>query len=148
MTNRDDTPGILDVLEYKKPIRQHIREFAGILAVVFLAYAGYQLHFYNATLEFAISVGLTLLILGLGYLSPITLYPVWRGWMKIAVILGSIVTSIILAIMWLGVFIPLAIILKMVGKRVMDTTFERSRESYWNTRDEKFHDFKLLERQF
>lgn len=139
---------ILDTLEHRKPIRQHVREFAYIFVIIALVYGTYQLYTQSTGSHFFWSVAVAAVLFFLGDFAPIILYPVWKVWMAIATALGFIVTSIVLTIMWLGVFMPLALILKIVGKKVMDLSFDRSRASYWNDRNEKYHDFKLLERQF
>ena len=139
---------VLDQLEHRKPIRQHIKEFACIFSVIGCGVAGYGWYYQGSLSMFVTSLLAVAALFIAGYRAPIILYPVWKAWMTLAVALGFIVTTIILFFMWLGVFIPLALLLRAIGKRVMDTTFDRTLPSYWNERDEKFHDFKLLERQF
>jgi hypothetical protein len=62
--------------------------------------------------------------------------------------LGLLVTTIILTLVWILVAIPTGIVLRLVGKKVMDVTYRTAEQSYWITRSEKSNDFKLLERQF
>lgn len=139
---------VLDALEHKKPIRQHVREFACIFSIIALGVSGYYLHWEQSTTVFVAGICAAVCLLFLGYVTPIVLYPVWKAWMTLALALGFVVTGIVLFFMWVAIFIPLALTLRLIGKRVMDLTFDRSVSSYWNDRDEKFHDFKLLERQF
>ena len=139
---------VLDTIEHKKTIRQHVREFACIFAIIACGFSAYAWYYQGSMTNFVVGFAVAGGLIATGYGLPIALYPVWKAWMTLAIGLGFIVTTVILFVMWLGVFIPLALLLRVIGKHVMDTTFDRSIPSYWNERDEKFHDFKLLERQF
>lgn len=139
---------VLDVIEHKKTIRQHVKEFASIFAIIAMGFAAYAWYYQGSLFNFSAALSIAALLLVTGYTIPIVLYPLWKIWMALAMGLGFIVTTIVLFIMWVCVFIPISIALKAIGKHVMDTTFDRSVTSYWNDRDEKYHDFKLLERQF
>jgi hypothetical protein len=44
--------------------------------------------------------------------------------------------------------VPTSIALRLFRIKVMDTTFRSPVPSYWETRNPKMDDFKLLERQF
>ena len=57
-------------------------------------------------------------------------------------------TGVILSVLWTLAMIPLAILLRMIGKRVMDVTYRTSVDTYWETRTDAMNDFKLLERQY
>lgn len=139
---------VLDAIEHKKTIRQHIKEFACIFAIIAMGFAAYAWYYQGSLFIFSSALVIAALLLITGYTIPIVLYPLWKIWMTLAMGLGFIVTTIVLFFMWVCLFIPISFVLKAIGKRVMDTTFDRSVASYWNDRDEKFHDFKLLERQF
>ncbi|RIL12155.1 MAG: hypothetical protein DCC75_00985 [Proteobacteria bacterium] len=138
----------LDELLHRKPIRQHIKEFACIFAIIFLGVAAYMIGRYQD-----LGMGLTFITLAfvftlLGYYLPGALYRVWDSWMMLGHGLGIVMTFLILSIMWLGVVMPIALGLKLFGKAVMNTNFREERSSYWDERDPKLNDFKLLERQY
>jgi len=138
----------LDERWFGKAIRVHVREFSCVLAIVMLAIAGWLL-WRGATvatplgLWFAASV-----LVVLGYRAPALLKPVWESWMKLAHYLGIVVTFLILTFTWFLVTLPIAMILKLIGKKVMDTSFGAPVESYWEEREESESDFKLLSRQY
>lgn len=140
--------GPLDKKSFGKTIRVHIREFGCTFGIIFLLIAGYQglTGGSLATSGALVFSGLTIVLLC--YQVPLLMLPVWRSWMAFATFLGHIMTTVLLSIVWTIVLIPMAFLLRMIGKRVMDLTFDPSVESYWEDRAEKLHDFKLLERQF
>lgn len=139
----------LDRLWYRKPIRRHVREFAALFATIFIAVSGWMIYRGNPTYPVpAILMTCAGLLLLLGYKFPAVLRPVWSGWMKFAVALGVVMTGLILFAAWCVVLLPIALLVKTLRIRVMNTDFRTEAATYWQDRDSKLDDFKLLERQF
>ncbi len=133
---------------FGKRVRQHVREFGALIGVILVALAAYY-----AWRERSIALvgALTLsgiVVYGIGALKPALLAGVWRGWMRVAEVIGHVMTTVILSIGWVGLMLPTSLTLKLLRIKVMDTTFRSPVPSYWETRDPKLDDFKLLERQF
>lgn len=63
-------------------------------------------------------------------LLPATLNPVYRGWMAIGHVLGWINTRIILAIMFYIIFLPVGLLLKILGKDPMARKLIKSQGTY------------------
>lgn len=61
---------------------------------------------------------------------PVTLRPVYAGWMKVGHVLGWINTRIILGLMFFTVFFVVGLILKVLGKDPMSRKIDNSVESY------------------
>ncbi len=145
---REQAVDPLDELLYRKPIRQHISEFGAIFGIVFLIAAGYSMlkhhSFFSAGMWFAAALA----VVSLGYLAPNTLKIFWKGWLAIGEAIGKVVTFVLLGGMWLAMFIPFSIGLKIIGKSVMNMNFKEPRASYWDDRDPADNDFSLLERQY
>jgi|GEM_PF-1026926 len=131
-----------------KTIQRHVLEFGQVFALIGLIVAivalrkEWSFSFVAAPLLFAA------VILAGAKFTPNLMRPLWSGWMKLAMILGHVMTTLILGIMWTLVLLPIALLLRIIGKRVMDTSFDRSRTSYWQARDPRNDDFELLLRQF
>jgi cytochrome bd-type quinol oxidase subunit 2 len=141
-------PDLLDELWFRKPVRQHLREFGALLAAVLLTIAAFKLYRGRANgvvLSFALPA---MLLAFLGYYAPRVLHPIWKTWMAFAEKLGLVMTTIILLIGWTIVMLPVAFCLRLLRIKVMNTEFKRSVTSYWEDRDAKLDNFKLLERQF
>lgn len=63
-------------------------------------------------------------------INPQSLNPVYTLWMKLGHILGWINTRIILAIMFYGMFMPIAIIMKLIGNDPMHKKLNAKISSY------------------
>ncbi|MCK5242914.1 sxtJ [bacterium] len=64
--------------------------------------------------------------------APGTLIVLHRPWMHIALILGKFNTTILLGIVFFGLFTPLALVFKLFGRDAMNRKFrDDSLSSYW-----------------
>jgi len=145
---RQMKPNKLDELWYRKPVRQHVKEFAALFSIICLTVAAVQI--YNGRsygLPVALIVTAAVLCI-LGYKAPALLCPVWKGWMKMAQAMGFVMTTLILFVAWSVVLLPMAIGLKIFKRKVMDVSYRMPVSTYWEDRDAKHNDFKLLTRQF
>ena len=61
-----------------------------------------------------------------GAMAPTTLRPVYRGWMRVGMLLGKITTPIILTLVFVIAIIPTSIVLRLLGKDMMRRKFDRS----------------------
>ena len=138
----------LEEVSFGKPVHQHVKEFGIIFGIIALIVAGVVAYKGGPYPWLLGSVLTSAVLVFLGYTAPKVLYPLWKAWMAIAMFLGTIMTTIILSIAWILMLVPIAFLLKIIGKKVMDLSYEPSKESYWETREEKYKSFKLLERQF
>lgn len=142
-------PSHLDAFFHRKTVRTHVREFGALFATILVGYGAYIGYRYETPLTeiFAFTlVGLLLRVVSITH--PNLLVPAWRGWMMLARMLSVVMTPVMLTVLWVGLVIPLATLLKLFKTKIMDTTFREPVESYWISRDPKKDDFKLLERQF
>ena len=76
------------------------------------------------------------LVLGLAfaaaaYLAPGLLKPLNSLWFKLGMLLHKIVNPIVLGIMFLVFITPIALVLRLLGKKLIPLTFERDKASYW-----------------
>jgi hypothetical protein len=75
------------------------------------------------------AVGGALLVLGLA--APALLRPVYRVWMGLAFVLGFVMTRVILTVVFVGLVVPIGLVLRLFGKDFLDERFDRSAPSYW-----------------
>ena len=94
---------------------------------------------------YIISAGLIILLSGLSF--PIIVKPFYIFWISLSVVLGYIMTRIILTIIFCLLFIPIGIIIRLLGKDPLKERFDLSSKSYWIKRSLKL-DPKSAERQF
>jgi len=139
----------LEDLFFRKPVRHHVKEFGALFALITLLVTGYLLYYKDISVQSTTALFIiTAAFLYFGYFQPRILYPVWKGWMAFAEKIGFVMTLVIMSITWVIVLIPTAIALNVIRKRVMNCAFREDVATYWDERDPKLNDFKLLERQF
>jgi len=131
-----------------KTIRQHVREFGAVFGTVFLIVCAVKMYGRAPVATCASWAAAGLLSAALGYCAPQVLVPLWRAWMKLAHYLGLVMTFVILSIAWTIGFVPMAYLLKILRIKSIDLRYKANVESYWETRDAKYDDFKRLELQY
>lgn len=62
------------------------------------------------------------------------LKPIYKNWMRVAHMIGQVVTTVILSVIFYLVFTPVAIILRVMSKDLLDRRLELHKESYWQKR--------------
>ena len=75
--------------------------------------------------------GIILCLLALIY--PPILFPLAFIWLKIGWLLSKIVNPIVLAILFFLIITPYAFLLKVFGKKFLNLTIEKNKESYWGS---------------
>lgn len=83
-----------------------------------------------------ITIGPYLLALAAGFLivallAPSALRPIEWAWMKVANVLGFIMTRIILTLVYIFLVTPIKFLMLAVGKKTLDLRFDPSVETYW-----------------
>lgn len=113
------------------PTRAEVRTFAWTVGAAFVALAlllAWRGRVAPATI--AGTLGLVLAVAGLAI--PDRLGPVHRAWMGLATAMSRVTTPVLMAVIWLAVLTPLALVRRAMGKNALS----RPRaESYWRRRD-------------
>ena len=79
----------------------------------------------------------SLSVLGLGFiLIPNRLRPVYSAWLKIAHVIGRIITTLMLTLAYYLVITPAALIKRLFGGRPLPMKPDKKATSYWVTRTE------------
>jgi hypothetical protein len=131
-----------------KSLRSHVQEFGVVMALVLSLIATYVTwHQGSIATIFGLLTAAYVMVL-LGNRAPAVLHPAWKAWMAMAMAIGAVMTFLLLSLGWFVALMPVAIMLKIAGKKSMDCSVYSGAKSYWEPRDPKNDDFKLLERQF
>ncbi len=119
------------------------RKFGVTVGLAFLALATLLWWKENAGLAWKImgGIGATLVLAGL--ILPAQLGPIYRGWMRFALLLSKVTTPIFMGIIYFGLFLVTGFVRRTLGKNSMLRAQQES--TYWITRDIKRAN---LERQF
>lgn len=65
-----------------------------------------------------------------GLIAPVTLRPVYRGWMHFGLVLSRITTPLIMGIVFFGVIVPVGMVMRIFGRDAMARRFENDAKTY------------------
>jgi hypothetical protein len=130
----------------KAPYRSE-REFGLTVGGVFLGLGGWWLWGAKKGLLASLFLGLGFLLMLLGAAFPKALVGGRRVWMALAEVLGVITTSLILAVVFFGVILPIGTIKKLRGWDPLRRRATPS-ESYWQSYSERQRDKRHYENMF
>jgi hypothetical protein len=141
-------PDPLAVISFGKPVRRHVRDFGTLFALICFGIATWQWYKGRPISSYSLWLLPGVVFGVLGWFIPRALLPIWRGWMKFAHYLSIVMTAVLLTLTWCIGFLPMALVLKLVGIRRVNLAYRDGSESYWEKRDPKYDDFKRLELQY
>lgn len=71
------------------------------------------------------------LVVLLGLLAPKLLRGLFYAWMAIGLVLGTVVTAIILSLVFFLTLTPIALVMRLLGKDPLNRRLEPEAQSYW-----------------
>tara|TARA_Y100000741_G_scaffold299563_1_gene240742 strand:- start:220 stop:603 length:384 start_codon:yes stop_codon:yes gene_type:complete len=104
------------------------RSFGIVFFVVFLLIALYPLIYNGEIRLWSLLISFIFLILGL--LNSKVLTPLNKIWFKFGILLGKIVSPIILGVIFFFVVTPIGLIMRILGKDLLNLKFNANK-SYW-----------------
>ena len=105
------------------------RSFGIVFFIVFFIIALYPLIKDGDIRYWSLIVSLIFLILGL--LNSKILTPLNKLWFKFGILLGRIVSPIIMGLIFFLVVTPIALIMRIIGKDLLNLKFNKKDKSYW-----------------
>src|SRR3989339_1040012 len=105
-----------------------LKKFSLLLSFVFLAAGSYFFIFASQKYPLFFIVSITFLLIA--YTRPALISPLYSSWMKIGHIMGSISSKIILSVLFYGIFTPIAIVLRLQGKDLLNKKLNTTENSY------------------
>jgi len=110
------------------------KSFGVVFSLVFFIVAIYL--WINSEGVYIWELVISILFLLLAYVRPVLLAPLNRLWFKFGMLLSSIVTPIVMAIIYIVVVIPTGVILRILGKDPLKQRLDRDLKSYWIERED------------
>ena len=117
------------------------KEFGIVIGLVLLMFTAFKYFKGNNVNLYATVTALLLLLIALT--TPILLTPFEKLWRKIGIILGIINSYIILFFIYLILFIPIGIILKLLNKDPLKKSLDKGLKSYWDNKVENTNPDKM-----
>ena len=121
--------------------QRDLRLFALIWTVVFIVIGLYPLTKGEGIRIFLIVAACSFLFVG--FMFPFWLRGFYKIWMKFAKILGFVNTTIIMLVLFYSIFTPIALILRFLGKDLLDKKIDKNKTSYWIKRESQPVSMKL-----
>jgi hypothetical protein len=126
--------------------KDEVRKFGVLFTGVSVVAAAYLYWKGNPAWPWCLLAGL--FFLGTGFLAFPVLRPIYVGWMKFAQVLGWINTRILLGVFFYLVLTPIGVVLRLLGKDLLEQNIDRSARTYWIKRRPEPFDPERYERLF
>ena len=131
-----------------KPSTRELRWFAGLLIVFFAGVAAAWWSRSGQTTGPAWMVSVATIVGFVGLAMPAAIRWVYVTWMVAVWPIGWVVSHVLLTAIFFGVFTPIGLILRAVGRDPMHKKFDRSAKTYWISRPTEESDSQQYFRQF
>lgn len=109
------------------------RSFGFVFAVVFVVIAAWPLLAGKGPREWALAVAGAFALVAV--VRPAVLAVPNRLWMKLGLLMGKIVSPIALGILFYGVFTPLGVLMRLMGKDPLRLKLDPLATTYWIARE-------------
>lgn len=110
------------------------RSFGLVFSIIFIVLA--LLAWKKGSPRFPVWTVLASLMLVLTLLKPSLLAPLNKAWNRFGLLLHSVITPIVMFLMFFMVFMPLGFFLRQLGKLSLKKDFDAQTQSYWIPRSE------------
>ena len=137
---------LIEEIENIKSSKKDLRKFGITVGSVLVVLA---IVFYFLDRSYFIyfgAAGLVLIIMG--FISPVILKPLNKVWMGLAVVLGWLSSRVILIVVFYLVLTPISLIAKISGKKFLDLKYKSEKDSYWIKREIIKPDRSSYEKQY
>jgi len=110
--------------------RTGLRRFGLILGAILALLFGLLLPWTGQERPAIVWVGTGLLVMAWALVAPDSMNSLYRPWMRVAMMIGSVVNATVLAIVFFMVITPMGMIMRMMGKDPMRRKLDKSLASY------------------
>ena len=124
-----------------------LKSFGLTFAAVFAVIGVWSLVLHGGAPRYwALAIASVFLLLTL--VAPQLLAPLNKIWFAIGMLLHRVVNPLVLGLLFIVIISPLALVLRLFGKKFLPTTFDGSAKSYWISRSPPGPDPQSLKNQF
>jgi len=116
----------------KPPARKTLRQFAALFLVFFVAVGAsraFRAGAWSTSDVVLAAVGVVVGVLGL--IQPPAIRWVYTGWLVAAFPIGWTVSQLMLAVLFYGVFTPVAVVFRIMKRDVLRLRRPRSTDTFW-----------------
>ena len=116
------------------------KSFGIVFAVVFLLISLYPLVDNKDVRLWSLIIALILFLLA--YVAPKVLSVPNKLWFNLGMALGAVVTPVVMALVYFSTVVPIALIIRLVGKDLLRQKLDKNTKSYWIERNEPMGSMK------
>lgn len=121
------------IISHKEKTQKQLKEFGQVMALAGLVFSSLLIFKRNQLSILLLCLLIfSLIFLSLAAFAPQTLRLPERLWMKFAEKLGAIVTYLIMLITFYCIFTPIGLLLKLIGKDLLQRKLDPRQQSYWD----------------
>jgi hypothetical protein len=113
------------------------KKFGFFFSSIFLIISSYFAYKDNTVIAYMFAI-LAILFLAITLIRADILLPLNKLWMRFGLLLGMIVSPIVLGIIFFGLFTPIAIIMRLIGRDELRIKINK-KDSHWIKRDPVRH---------
>jgi len=122
-------------ISFAPPARM-LRQFAGLWLGFFGLAAVVQGVFRHRLVLMAVFAAMAVVVGALGLLKPAAIRPIYVGSMILAFPIGWTVNKIVLGCMFYGIFTPLAVFFRIIGRDSLSRRRRPALETYWSVKSQ------------
>jgi len=137
---------IRDEIKSIKGTKSELRKFGLTIGIFLLLIAGFLFWKQRPSFPYFAYSGGGFALAGL--IAPIVLKPIYKIWMSFAVVMGFVMTRVILTMLYFGLFTPMAVAAKMLGKDLLEERWNKNATTYWVKRPAVKYDPQTSENMF
>ena len=137
---------LIEELKKLDPDRKELLKFSWILGGAFLALGAFAWHRGSDLAPWLLSPGAVIAVVGT--VLPGALRWLFFIWMALGLVLGTIVTGIILTLVFLVALTPIALFFRLRGRDPMHRRIDKEAASYWIPKTYDIPDKSRLEKYF
>ena len=78
---------------------------------------------------------IALLFAAIAFTKPLILSSFYKVWIKFGEIIGGAISKVIMIILFYGIFTPIAFVLKLLGKDLLNKKIDKNASTYWVIRE-------------
>ena len=125
--------------------KKDIKSFGITIGIVLFIISGMLMYYGKDAYQLIAIIAST--FIGLGFIFPVLLKPIYFPWMIFATILGWIMTRFVLSIVFYFILTPIGLVTRILGEDFLALKKLQS-DSYWNHRDSSKELNQNYEKQF
>lgn len=113
------------------PGAQELRQF-GLIALVAFPFLGWIWGAGPLLLKILGACGVVLAVLG--FVAPVVVKPVYIGLCLLTMPIGLIVGELMMALVFYGVFLPIGLVFRVMGRDALQLQLDRGAVTYWTVK--------------